>query len=368
MNDVSNISIIGLGLIGGSLAKALKRVHPDLRIAGMDVNSVFMESALSECIIDSASDCLSKVIESAKIIFLCTPVTNILDLIDELASLAPDGTIITDTGSTKFEIMERAQKVLPKSIHFIGGHPMTGSEHSGYSSSLPHLFENAYYILTPNSTVNPDNLNLLASLVSDTGAIPIVTDANLHDHVVGSISHLPHVLAASLVNTVSEADDPQQFRLKLAAGGFKDITRIASSNPKIWRDISFSNKKHLSDLIRSTIEGLNSFNRWLEEGDSAKIEYFFASAKKYRDQLKTEHIPSITSYNELYIDIEDRPGLLGKITTILGDNNINIKNLRIIHSREDDPEGCLVVSFANSDEVITSKKVLSDSGFKSYDR
>ena len=368
MINVSKVSIIGLGLIGGSLAKALRRAHPKLHIAGMDFNANYLKAALDNSILNTASDCLNQVVENAQVIFLCTPVTNILSCIDDLASIVKNGTILTDAGSTKLEIMEKAQKTLSSDTHFIGGHPMTGSEHSGYHSSVPHLFENAYYVLTPSPSISPDVLNLLISLVSSTGAIPIVMDANLHDNVVGSISHLPHILAASLVNTISGIHDPQQYRLKLAAGGFKDITRIASSNPEMWRDISLSNKKHLTALTGKLICELNSFRSLLDEGASDSIESYFRNAKEFRDKLKPSHIPSLPAYCDLYVDIEDRPGIIGKITTLLGEHGINIKNLRIIHSREDEPEGCLVISFANPESVVKSKIILTSDGYKSFER
>lgn len=368
MKDISRVSIIGLGLIGGSLAKALRRANPELYIAGMDVNSAYLERALSESVIDKASNYIKQAVEGAQVIFLCAPVTGILESLDVLANYAPDGAIITDTGSTKLEIMEKAKSAIPSGVHFIGGHPMTGAERSGFDSSVPHLFENAYYVLTPAPSTPAETLEKFVSFVSLTGAIPIVMDASTHDCVVGSISHLPHVLASSLVNTVSGIDDPEQYRLKLAAGGFKDITRIASSNPEMWRDISLSNKKHLTALIHALISELKSFNRLLEEGEKDSIESFFRNAKEFRDKLKPSHVASIPAYSELYVDIEDRPGIIGKITMLLGEYGINIKNLRIIHSREDEPEGCLVISFANPESVLKSKSILASNGYKSFER
>ena len=368
MNNVSRISIIGLGLIGGSLAKALKRAHPELHITGMDVRCAYLENALSESVIDEASDNLKQAVENAQVIFLCTPVANILECLETIVSYAATDAIISDTGSTKLNIMEKAQSAMPLRAHFIGGHPMTGSERSGFNASISHLFENAYYVLTPTPTTPREALEKLITLVSSTGAIPVVMDASKHDYIVGSISHLPHVLASSLVNTVIGIYDPEQYRLKLAAGGFKDITRIASSNPEMWRDISLSNKKHLTALIGKLICELNSFKHLLDEGASDGIESFFRNAKEFRDKLKSSKMQSLPSYWDLYVDIEDRPGIIGKVTTLLGEHGINIKNLRIIHSREDDPEGCLVISFANHESVVKSKSILTSDGYKSFER
>lgn len=368
MTDLTNVSIIGLGLIGGSLAKALKRVHPEIVITGMDLNHAYLELALFEKTIDHAAYTLEQAIEGANVIFLCTPVKSILECIGIISSSAAKGTIVSDTGSTKLEIMEKANSSFPSDVYFIGGHPMTGAERSGFKSSMPHLFENAYYVLTPALSTPLAILEKLLTLVTSTGAIPIVMEADTHDYVVGAISHLPHVVASSLVNTVSRIYDPEQFRLKLAAGGFKDITRIASSNPAVWRDISLSNKKHLLFLVKSMLHELNSFNNLLEQDVKESIESFFKSAKEYRDNLTPSSVMSVTAYRELSVDIEDKPGVIGRVTSLLGENGINIKNLRIIHNREDEPEGCLVISFASKESLAKSKCILSENGYKCFER
>jgi len=366
MKSNPNISIIGLGLIGGSLAKALRRKYPDLLIAGFDKNSEYTAKALSDSVINIAPANIEDAVKDSDIIFLCTPVGTITQILMNIGIHAKDGAIITDTGSTKQNIVETADFSMPAGVHFIGGHPMTGTEHSGYHSSIPHLFENAYYILTPQANTPKSKLDALKMLLFSIGAIPIVMDAQSHDYIVGGISHLPHVIASSLVNVVDNMQDPNEYKLKLAAGGFRDITRIASSDPNMWRDISLSNKKHLQNLIASVIDGLKEFNACLEDDSTENILSFFKDAKEYRDKFKNTHFA--TTYHELYVDIEDRPGHVGKVTTLLGTHDINIKNLRIINNREDEPGGCLVISLSDPDSVKESKSLLSANGFKCYER
>jgi len=366
MNSIPKITIIGLGLIGGSLAKALRHKYPHISIAGIDNNSEYVVKALSDSVIDIAPADIRDAVKESDIIFLCTPVKTIAQILLSVAAYAKEGAIITDTGSAKQEIMETADFSMHTGVYFIGGHPMTGTEHSGYHSSIPHLFENAYYILTPQSNTPQNKIDSLNTLLSSIGAIPIVMDAQSHDYVVGGISHLPHVLASSLVNAVDNMRDTDDYKLKLAAGGFRDITRIASSNPNMWRDISLSNKKHLINLIASVIDNLKEFNVWLESNSSENILSFFKNAKEYRDKFKDAH--SMTTYHELYVDIEDRPGHVGKVATLLGTHGINIKNLRIIHNREDEPGGCLVISLSEPDSLKESKNILSAGGFKCYER
>ncbi|MDN5276171.1 MAG: prephenate dehydrogenase [Clostridiales bacterium] len=364
--EMKTIAIVGLGLIGGSLAKAIRRSHPAWHIAAADIEEKHIMMALEEGVIDQGTASLEDAVRHANIIFLCAPVGAIPGLLAQMAACAPAGAIITDTGSTKESIVRTAMECLPPGVFFVGGHPMAGTEHSGYAASIPHLFENAYYILTPLPSTPAWAVESLKSLLASIGAIPLVMGPQLHDRIVGAISHLPHVVASALVNTVQDTDDPQHLKERLAAGGFRDITRIASSNPKMWRDISLSNRQQLLELIESTIQHLNEFCRYLDEGSADKIEDFFSRAKRFRDSLPRLQGQALLPYHDLYVDVPDRPGIIGEITTLLGQHSINIKNLRIINSREDEPGGCLVLSLANAASLEKAQEVLNVRGYKTY--
>lgn len=363
---IKRVSIVGLGLIGGSLAKAIRRSHPAWQIAGIDTEEKHLALALKEGVIDRGTADLGDAVRHADIIFLCAPVGAIPGLIKEVAVHAPAGAIITDTGSTKEAIVRTAMECLPANLFFVGGHPMAGSEHSGYASSQPHLFENAYYILTPLTSTPTEAVESLKALLVSIGAIPLVMDPKFHDKITGAISHLPHVVASALVNAVQDIDDPQHLKEMLAAGGFRDITRISSSNPKMWRDISLSNRQHLVDLIKSTVEYLNAFRKYLDDGSADQIEHFFCRAKRFRDSLPRLQSRALAPYHDLYVDIPDRPGSIGEIATLLGQHGINIKNLRIINSSEDEPGGCLVLSLANATSLEKAQEVLNAEGYKTY--
>ncbi len=364
--EIKRVSIIGLGLIGGSLAKAIRRSHPDWQITGTDIEEKHLALALKEGVMDKGTTNLGDAVRHADIIFLCAPVGAIPGLIREIAAHAPAGAIITDTGSTKEAIVRTAMECLPADLFFVGGHPMAGTEHSGYAASIPHLFENAYYILTPLPSTPTRIVESLKGLLSSIGAIPLIMDPQFHDKVVGAISHLPHVVASALVNAVQDIDDPQHLKERLAAGGFRDITRISSSNPKMWRDISLSNRQHLVKLIESTVKYLNAFCKYLDDDSADEIEDFFCRAKKFRDSLPRLQSQALVPYYELYVDIPDRPGSIGEMATLLGQHGINIKNLRIINSREDEPGGCLVLSLANEASLRKAQEVLNAGGYKSY--
>jgi len=360
-----NICIIGLGLIGGSLAKSIRRRYMDCFITGIDTNQENLDAALFEGTINVGTKGICPEIQKAEIIFICTPINSIPGILSQIAPLISPETIITDTGSIKHEIMEAAQRILGSKANFIGGHPMAGTQHSGYKASLPHLFENAYYVLTPLPSVPESVTDSLAELLKSIGAIPLIMDAKEHDEVVSSISHLPHVVAAALVNTVSSMEDPRNLREQLAAGGFRDITRIASSDPAMWESISFSNRTELLKAITLMQEQLEHFVQILKAGQRQEVYTYFKRAQQYRSSLPDRQSLVLLPYHDLYVDVEDRPGEIGKVATLLGQHDINIKNLRIINSREGEP-GCLVLSLADYKSLEKAKIVLLQAGYKTY--
>ncbi len=364
----NRICIIGLGLIGGSLAKAIKRSHPDCCIAAIDSDEDSLKDALAENAIDEATLDLTKGIKNADLVFLCTPIHTMASLIREVIPLLDKGTIVTDVGSTKQDIISIAEEIYLSGydkVHFIGGHPMAGTQYSGYGASLPHLFENAYYILTPLGSTPDWAIDSLSELISSIGALPIVMDGKTHDRIIGAVSHLPHVVAAALVNTVKDMDNYSHLCEKLAAGGFRDITRIASSNPEMWKNISVSNKEELINLISNIGQHLSAFSKMLNNSEELAIEEFFASAKTYRENLPVRQALNLLSYYDLYVDVEDRPGVIGEVATILGNHSINIKNLRIINSREGEP-GSLILSLADAASLEKAQKVLAEYNYRTF--
>ncbi len=365
--EIQNITIIGLGLIGGSLAKALKRTNPDFCITGLDKDPDNLSAALADGAINRAARDLKEAVTGASIVWMCTPVHTIPDLLIKVGHLANRGTLITDVGSTKEAIMETGASELPVDVYFIGGHPMAGTERSGFSAAIAHLFENAYYLLTPLSNTPLKVIEAFTTLISSTGAIPLQMDAALHDRMVGAVSHLPHVVAAALVHCIEDIHDPENVLIKLAAGGFKDITRIASSNPGMWKDISLSNRQQLLPLISEMVRHLYAFGCFLEQGASNNVHTFYEQAKAYRDQLPSSQSLYLLPYYELYVDVEDKPGIIGYVATLLGSNGINIKNIRIINSREEEP-GCMVLSLPTLKTRSDAQALLIANGCRAYEQ
>ena len=231
-----NVLVVGLGLIGGSIALALQKA-PEVRIFGYDRDPKTREQAAMLNIVHEAVEDPAEVSGLIDVIIFGTPVNATLEWMEAIKSWElKKGVIISDTGSTKKAIMQKAGELRTLGITFIGGHPMAGSHKSGILAAKPHLFENAYYMLTPLAGEEIINMAKLESLLKFTHAKVVSVSAHEHDHMTAVVSHFPHIVAASLVHQLRTEDDNYPMTRSLAAGGFRDITRIASSNPILWRD------------------------------------------------------------------------------------------------------------------------------------
>jgi len=358
------VSIIGLGLIGGSLAKALhERLGiTDITAVNRSVESI-NQAVKDRCISRGFSEINEYVLDS-DIIFICTPVKNTLAYLNMLAGNVKPGCIITDVGSTKGEIIKFVNS-MPSPPCFIGGHPMAGTEKTGYSAGFSHLFENAYYILTPAKSATSAAVECLEELIKGIGGIPVILDAEEHDKITGSVSHVPHVIASALVNMVKNSDSPDCKMQMLAAGGFKDITRIASSSPEIWESIVLSNKEKIGEILDDFIEMLHSFKDLMESGNSSQIYEFFEQARAYRSLFPSVSKGLLVPVFEIIVDVVDKPGIIGRIASILGNNNINIKNINVSNSREFE-QGCLIITLPDAESANIAFDLLGNSGYKVY--
>lgn len=364
-----NIGIIGLGLIGGSIAKAVKQVHvQNSYITGYDLNKDDLKAAYDEGMIDSIAKDLRSGFSNCSVVFLCIPVQYIVEVLDEILPYLPNDCIITDVGSTKYELVKTMNAHIEKSnkrLYYVGGHPMTGSERFGYKASSAHLFENAYYMLTPQADTPDFIVFILQKLIERMGGIPLILSASYHDFVTANISHLPHIIASSLVHLVRNNDGENAYLHALAAGGFKDLTRIASSNPDIWTSICLSNKEQIQKVYSSYIQILEHFMDILDRGSEKELYSFFDTSRIYRNTF-TEGVSSgLSKRYALHVDAKDEPGIIAKITTLLSENHINIKNLSVISDREFDV-GVLKILFANKSDLISATEILSQNRFTIY--
>lgn len=280
-----NIGFLGLGLIGGSIARAIKSAFPYTRIQvytrrkNPDLEQGVKDGILSGLLYDIDSE-----LSSCDIIFLCAPVLKNIEFLHLLKPLIHEDCIITDVGSVKGNI-HKAARELGLEHNFIGGHPMAGSEKTGYANSSATLLENSYYLLTPTPHTSNTKLHLLLSLLQCTGSKCVIVDPEKHDDITAAISHVPHIIASTLVNMVRENDTPDGFMKAFAAGGFKDITRIASSSPEMWENICLSNKDSIDYFLELYIKSLEDFRKMLREEKTEDLRNTFLDAGTYRDSI-----------------------------------------------------------------------------------
>lgn len=358
---------IGLGLIGGSIARALREKSAEqVKIIAYDIDAATLSLAKEQKIADITTMEIDDNFAFCDFLFLCAPVENNNDNLNRIKKYLSPDCILTDVGSVKSGIHEQITAAgLTK--QFIGGHPMAGSERTGFANSKARLLENAYYILTPSSDVSEEKVNRYRELVKSMGAIPLILDATQHDYVTAAVSHLPHVIASSLVNLVKNSDSAEGIMKMIAAGGFKDITRIASSSPEMWQQICTTNSENISELLGNYIADLLAIKEAIDAKDSVELTNFFDSARTYRDSFIDAGSGPIKKTYFLFVDIADEPGALAAIATILALNGISIKNIGIAHNRELQ-EGALRIEFHEESAIGLARKLLSSKGYMIYDR
>ncbi|MGX7197790.1 prephenate dehydrogenase [Enterococcus olivae] len=351
------VLIVGLGLIGASLAIAIKKEHPDNWLIGWDSENT-RKIAKEKQIIDESPASFEEAAVKADTILLAVPIRTSLNYLKELARLPlKSKVLVTDAGSTKQEIMSLA-KTLP--FDFIGGHPMAGSHKSGVFAANGELFENAYFIFT-----TPEQENIakrvveLQELFKGTRAKYVVLSSEEHDQITGMLSHFPHIIASGLVNQADLFNQIHPRAKQLAAGGFRDITRIASSDPQMWTDILLSNRQFLIELIHSWQERMDEVTQWLANEEQTEIYRFFENAKDTRDKLPIHSNGAIPAFYDLFVDVPDRAGVIAETTGILGQAGISIINVKILETRED-IIGVLQITFKSQADLQAGKQCIEE--------
>ncbi|MCI8483694.1 MAG: prephenate dehydrogenase [Lachnospiraceae bacterium] len=360
------IGFIGLGLIGGSIAKTIRRIHPNISLIAYDVDREALSQAKREQVITTACEDLTDLFADCRYIFLCAPVQKNADFLEKLSSFASKDCIITDVGSVKTTIHQEISHT-SMAPYFIGGHPMAGSEKSGYQHATSYLLENVYYILTPSPETDPEIAADFQEFIRSLGAIPILLNYQEHDFITAAVSHLPHILASSLVNLVKDLDNKEEIMKQVAAGGFKDITRIASSSPVMWQQICLTNKEQILKLIDAFTASLEQTRAGIAASEAENLFDFFQSAKDYRDSLPITGSGFLPKVYEVYCDLVDETGGIAALATILATNQINIKNIGIIHNREFQ-DGVLHIEFYEEAALKKALVLLRKYRYTVYER
>lgn len=360
----TQFGFIGLGLIGGSIARALRETQASCKILAYSRKPALSEdlqSALETKVLDDVVFSLTA-LSDCDYIFLCAPVDCNISYLPELAKIISPKTILTDVGSVKSGI-HTAAEAAGLSAQFIGGHPMTGSERTGFANSNALLMENAYYVVTMTETCPKERVDAFLSLVKQIKSIPVVLSPDEHDDAVAAISHVPHVIAAQLVNLVRTSEDADTMRL-LAAGGFKDITRIASSSPSLWESILTANTDFVLPTLRRYISLLTEAEQALSTKNKEEIRSLFAEAGEFRSTLQ-ERKGALPESFVLHADLRDEAGAIATFATLLAVHGISLKNIGIVHNRTYE-QGALRIEFYDRDALDRAYTLLTDNLFTVY--
>ncbi len=358
---IKTISIIGLGLIGGSIAKAIRNSELQIELNAYDKTEI-LELALSEKTIDRKLNNVEEALDS-DLIFLCLPINPSLEIFDRLAPKL-NGNILTDVCSVKLVFQEKWNTLKTGKGYYIGGHPMTGKEKAGYVNSDPLLFENTTYILTEDLT-GKDELKDFRKIIESLGANILFIPAKQHDVIAASVSHLPQLTAVALVNTASLKTENYNF-LDLAAGGFRDMTRIASSDFEIWESIISTNRKQILTALEKFSFEIEKLIMWISENKISRLAEYFSEARKNRDEIPQNTKGFLTSVYDIFIFVEDKPGMISKISTALYKEGINIKDIELLKIREG-TGGTFRLAFESEVEAERAKKLIGKLGFKISD-
>ncbi len=278
------LAIIGVGLIGGSLARALRRAGKRLEIVGYGRNHLNLQRALELGVIDRFETRIADAVQGADMIVVAVPVGSMAKVLRELAPHVAAEAVVTDVGSTKGSVIDDARGALGELLpQFVPGHPIAGNERRGVEASTAGLFEDRAVLLTPVAETRPVALARVRAMWQTTGARVIEMDAGRHDRILAATSHLPHVLAFALVDTLARMDDSEEI-FNYAAGGFRDFTRIASSDPLMWRDICVANRDAILAALGEYRNGLDAIMQAVERGDGDALMKLFERAKAVRDR------------------------------------------------------------------------------------
>ena len=324
------MAIIGTGLIGGSLGLALRAARPELEVVGFDRDPAAGDGALARGAVTSVARSLADAVRGVGIAVLCAPVDRIPSTLGQIGAATGPDAVVTDVGSAKEGVVAAGESALAD--RFVGGHPMAGSERHGIEAADPELFDDAHWVLTPTATTSARAYGVVAEMVTWVGATPVALDPLTHDALVARLSHVPQLAASALVDLAMGAGDGAAL-LGLAGRGFRDVTRIAASNPELWVAIVRANQKAVLEGLASFEAGLERVTDLIRERRWAELEGWFGAARRAR--LEAFAKPTLRGAGvTLSLMIPDRPGVLAEVTTAAGELGANIEDLRIDHSTE----------------------------------
>lgn len=321
--------IVGTGLIGGSIGLGLRKAG-GTTVAGTDSSTSNAEAALAAGALDEVAPDVASGAADADVIVVATPVGAILPTIEQLAASAKAGVVVTDVGSTKATIVTEAERLLGPGRWFVGGHPMAGTEGEGIASARGDLFDGALWILSPTATTNSDAYREVNTLVTKLGAQTLALHPAEHDRLVAFVSHLPYAIATALMTLAASEGDERLFRA--AAGSFRDVTRTAGSNPRVWRDIFTTNRDAVVRELDQFASSLSSLRGAVADGRWDDFDALVDAARDARRRFPVKGERAPVDPVTIEIAIADRAGALAEVTTAVGEGGVNIEDLWVDHT------------------------------------
>ena len=282
----NKVCIIGCGLIGSSIARAIRKNNLSSKIVSSNRSDSVNKKVIELKIVDDSSSDTRKMAEGSDLIIIAAPLSSYEDIISKIKNSLKSGTILTDVGSVKENVINLIEKNVPKNVSWISSHPIAGTEESGPEAGFSELFENKWCILTPSKKTNDKDIKLLETFWKKIGSKVDIMDAKQHDYILSITSHIPHLIAYNIVHTsINIQDEKESSIVKYSAGGLRDFTRIAASNPIMWRDVFIQNKKNTSKMIDQFIKNLEDLKKAIENEDGKKLEQIFTKTKKIRKDI-----------------------------------------------------------------------------------
>ncbi|MGB9885946.1 MAG: prephenate dehydrogenase/arogenate dehydrogenase family protein [Moorellales bacterium] len=359
MQGPTRICVIGLGLIGGSIGMALVQRQAGPEVVGVDIDPAVVAMASRQEAVHRATTDPAEGVAGADLVVLAVPPGRMGKVMRALAPHLDPEAVVTDVASTKEIVTREIETALPVGRHYLGGHPMAGSERAGLGAADPYLFENAAWALTPTARTTPRARQMVTWLVRTLGAHPLILSPEEHDLGVALASHLPYLVAVALVNTLNGNEGAQ----RLAGRGFRDTTRVAASDPRLWREIITSNRARILAVLQRFQRNLQDLASAVESGRESDLEERLARGREGRRRLPSGLRPYLPALYEVVITIPDRPGALARVTGALGEAGINIADIEIMGVREGEA-GSIRLGFAKEPEAARALAVLQAAGIR----
>lgn len=354
------VYIVGLGLIGASLAMGIRKAHPHVTLLGYNRSQASRDIALKKGIVEEVTADLEEFASIADIIIVSLPVKQTIQTFQQLSKMPlKEGVVVTDVGSTKGAIVEAGQEAFNHlRVRFVGGHPMAGSHKTGAASADSTLFENAYYIFTPTAETDSSAILEIKDLLSGIGARFIEVDPIEHDRVTSQISHFPHVLAATLMGQAAAYTEEHSLTGRFAAGGFRDMTRIAESEPSMWTSILLSNSSAVLDRIADFQDRLDQIADMIRQGQEDAIWSFFDRSREQRQHMQIHKRGGVESTFDIFVDVPDEEDVILRILELL--RGTSLVNIHINEENREDVYGILQISFKTAADQARAEALITE--------